>query len=335
MQFDSPLRVTWTAGPASPFARVAAALAEAGVMEVALSAPLGVVRGQAAEVAGLARTSRVELVVDAGELADGRGWPALEDVLTSGIPAALTFDFTSVPKGPAAGLLARLSHLKQAGPPVPLAIAARPDAANLERVLRLASLAAQAGVAEVKLLHPELAGRPAGRTYSPLSPAALARAQALFPAGWPFPSCRLLVHDLFLGRVLLGDGPSSAYGGCQAGGAMAHVDEEGRVYPCSAFPVVVGDLNEHDLQSIWDAEALENVRRRLAEPPGVCAGCTSSGVCRGGCRGLSWALSGSWDGRDPACSGPEWPQGRVNATSATSPGSTARETSETPPEESR
>lgn len=116
----------------------------------------------------------------------------------------------------------------------------------------------------------------------------------------------LVVHDYFLWRGLREAFPASVgerveYSGCQAGSALAYVDWEGNVYPCDSLPIRLGSLIETPLEEIWRSPSRSRILSSIRALPGACGGCPSSVVCLGGCRGLAYVASESFDAADPGC----------------------------------
>jgi radical SAM protein with 4Fe4S-binding SPASM domain len=75
---------------------------------------------------------------------------------------------------------------------------------------------------------------------------------------------------------------------------------EGTVYPCRRFPVPIGNLLDHPLDTLWEkSELLEKLRRKEALK-GKCSICEFKD-CRG-CRSLALALTGDYLAEDPHCS---------------------------------
>jgi GeoRSP system SPASM domain protein len=117
---------------------------------------------------------------------------------------------------------------------------------------------------------------------------------------------RLVVHDYFLWKILRDVCPEDVgdrleYSGCQAGTALAHVDWEGNVYPCDSLPIRLGNLLETPFERIWAAEARQRVAEAIKATPGDCEKCGVYGGCFGGCRGLGYLSSNSFDTKDPSC----------------------------------
>ncbi len=108
----------------------------------------------------------------------------------------------------------------------------------------------------------------------------------------------LAVHDFHLSRALMIEGPEPA--GCEAGDALAFVDEDGAVYPCRSLKVRLGSLQE-GLEAVWGSPARKRLRADLASRAAACGGCPHLSRCRGGCRGLAFHAAGRFDARDPRC----------------------------------
>ena len=116
----------------------------------------------------------------------------------------------------------------------------------------------------------------------------------------------LEVHDLFLWELIFpqGGGERSEYGGCQAGNSLGHVAANGDLWPCSSWPVALGNLLRHDLAALWDSPLRFEIRDEVASPPSDCEGCADYAICFGGCRGLARSYRHSGLRRDLLCSGP-------------------------------
>jgi GeoRSP system SPASM domain protein len=111
---------------------------------------------------------------------------------------------------------------------------------------------------------------------------------------------RLTIHDPFLWEVF---SPDADYheGGCQAANSMLYISPLYKVWPCPAMPVELGDLHETSLREIILSGKKKQLRSLLLSPPGECKPCDRSEKCLGGCRGRSYAMTGSMDRADPAC----------------------------------
>lgn len=126
----------------------------------------------------------------------------------------------------------------------------------------------------------------------------------------------LVVHDYFLWKALRDRFPEACaerveFAGCQAGGALVHVDWDGNVYPCDSLPIRLGNLLETPFERIWRSPAREQVFAAIRATPGGCERCGAYGGCLGGCRGLAYQSSESFDAPDPSCpeGGAAKPQG--------------------------
>ncbi len=124
----------------------------------------------------------------------------------------------------------------------------------------------------------------------------------------PLDGKRLVVHDFFLCRLLRDAFPGGVekpvgFSGCQAGTGLAHVDWDGNVYLCDALPIRLGNLMETPFDRIWRSP----VRQRLVEAvhavPVDCDWCTVTSGCFGGCRGLAYLASNSFEPGEVAGSG--------------------------------
>ncbi len=118
----------------------------------------------------------------------------------------------------------------------------------------------------------------------------------------------LVVHDYFLWKALRARFPEAAgerveFAGCQAGSSLAHVDWDGNVYPCASLPIRLGNLLETPFERIWSAPARVNLFAVIRGTPAACGGCAAYGGCLGGCRGMAYLSSGSFDSGDPSCPG--------------------------------
>lgn len=111
---------------------------------------------------------------------------------------------------------------------------------------------------------------------------------------------RLTIHDPFLWRAF-NPGIPFPQGGCQAANTMIAVAPDGGVYPCPTLPERLGDNGLTPLKEIISSPAKKELRARILRYPEACAGCQEMTVCRGGCRGRSYVIHGSFDSGDDAC----------------------------------
>lgn len=306
MNFDTPLRVTWNvtahAVPDRVFTRVARELASARVMEITLRIRPGQLVRQAVPLAALAEGSRLDLVLPGESVAPGGLRKLVARLQAAGIAlSSLSLDWTArLPRGvtSSADLPLLAVAVREVGGKVRLALTLVPEAATLAAALELTRRAPGLGFAEVRLTHPDLVGRSADAV-----PPGVLTPDLLRRVGGPFPG-EPLIHDFFLKEALLGRAVGSGSGGCQAANAMAHLDAAGRVYPCSALPIPLGDLKVEGLAAIWRSAFREELRRQILRLGPVCVGCGRQDQCHGGCRGLAYFLTGDWSSPDPACPGP-------------------------------
>ena len=116
----------------------------------------------------------------------------------------------------------------------------------------------------------------------------------------------LEIHDLFLWEIMTPGQQQSRgeYGGCQAGNSLSHVDSQGVVHPCAAWPKALGKLPDQSLEDIWSGSERMAVREQISQVADGCRGCSDLDICFGGCRGLAFHLNKSGKGRDLMCYGP-------------------------------
>ncbi len=116
----------------------------------------------------------------------------------------------------------------------------------------------------------------------------------------------LEIHDLFLWEILTPNQQQNRaeYGGCQAANSLGHVDCEGVIHPCAAWPHPLGRLPEQTLEEIWSGKERLAVREHISQTPSGCQTCRDLNICFGGCRGLAYHLNRADEERDLMCSGP-------------------------------
>lgn len=92
---------------------------------------------------------------------------------------------------------------------------------------------------------------------------------------------------------------TSICGGCTAGIAAITISYDGNVYPCPKLPVLVGNIREESLLSIWaENKIINSIRYR--ELKGKCGKCNVKNLC-GGCRAAAFALKNDYLDEDPLC----------------------------------
>jgi GeoRSP system SPASM domain protein len=111
---------------------------------------------------------------------------------------------------------------------------------------------------------------------------------------------KITIHDPFLWRIFY---PHISFpgGGCQAANSMAYIGSDGKVYPCPTMPIELGDLKESSLKSILSSDYKKELVRSIRNAPEECLECGELSGCKGGCTGRVYALTGSLNQRDPAC----------------------------------
>jgi radical SAM protein with 4Fe4S-binding SPASM domain len=88
---------------------------------------------------------------------------------------------------------------------------------------------------------------------------------------------------------------------CTAGDSLLTLQPNGDVYPCRRMPIRVGNLKETPLADIYRrSDLLRSLRNRDGVSKG-CQGCFYAGLCRGGLKCLSYAVTGDPFTRDPGC----------------------------------
>lgn len=87
---------------------------------------------------------------------------------------------------------------------------------------------------------------------------------------------------------------------CMAGSGFVFVSYKGDVKPCGYFDLVVGNIRQTPLDTIY-TESNELKEMRTPEKfLGVCGRCKFNTSC-GGCRARAYAVNGSYLGEDPNC----------------------------------
>ena len=111
---------------------------------------------------------------------------------------------------------------------------------------------------------------------------------------------RLTIHDPFLWRAF-NPGIPFPQGGCQAANTMIAISPDGGVYPCPTLPERIGMIGALPLKEILLSPAKKALRNRIVRYPAACDSCQEVDICRGGCRGRSFGVHGTFDGIDDAC----------------------------------
>jgi GeoRSP system SPASM domain protein len=188
-----------------------------------------------------------------------------------------------------------------------LSVSMVPDSTNLTEVVEVVKAALGAGIKTFYLINPDLVnGAKDAAAYALNAPQRAEFKAAIEDVLKPLGNdVRLFVHDLFLHKALElpGLGGRIEYAGCQAGDAIAYIDKKGLVYPCATLAKPLGDLTKATLKEVWGSEHRRTIRERLVAIPDECAPCKDVDDCKGGCRGLAWAVGGpnGNDSKDPNC----------------------------------
>ncbi|UCF31445.1 MAG: SPASM domain-containing protein [bacterium] len=110
---------------------------------------------------------------------------------------------------------------------------------------------------------------------------------------------RIRVHDFILSQTM---GLSTTEpGGCEAANALVFVDEAGDVYPCDSLRVRMGSLRRESLRDVWEKPIRTRIRRDVSSLPPVCSSCDVLPLCRGGCRGIAFHVTGHFGAPDMLC----------------------------------
>lgn len=88
---------------------------------------------------------------------------------------------------------------------------------------------------------------------------------------------------------------------CQAGERLIAVLPNGDLLPCRRMPVVVGNLLTTPLRRLYDESPFLRALRDPERVSAGCEGCFYAGLCRGGLKCLSFALTGDPFQADPGC----------------------------------
>jgi radical SAM protein with 4Fe4S-binding SPASM domain len=69
--------------------------------------------------------------------------------------------------------------------------------------------------------------------------------------------------------------------GCTSGFTHCTIGPEGDVRPCTHTPLILGHIQDNDIEELWQSPKLDEWRQRIPAP---CLTCTALSSCRGGCR---------------------------------------------------
>jgi radical SAM protein with 4Fe4S-binding SPASM domain len=88
---------------------------------------------------------------------------------------------------------------------------------------------------------------------------------------------------------------------CRAGDSLITVMPNGDVYPCRRMPILVGNLMETPLAELYYRSDVFRALRDSQRVSDGCDVCRYAGVCRGGARCVSYAMTGDPFTADPGC----------------------------------
>jgi radical SAM protein with 4Fe4S-binding SPASM domain len=88
---------------------------------------------------------------------------------------------------------------------------------------------------------------------------------------------------------------------CNAGRGLITILPDGSIVPCRRMPIIVGNILEQNLETIYCYSPLLNELRRNDRDPKACAECGQASQCKGGLRCLSFAYYGDPFRADPQC----------------------------------
>jgi len=222
--------------------------------------------------------------------------PQASGVARRGYPVDYVWDV-----GATAGFVPRL-------PSGAAAISFIPDEETAEELPEVVAEFADSGLSELHLPNVNAVRAVAARGHVPIPGIDRLRAAAgaVASLGLSLSGKRLVVHDFFLWKALSGIFPGATgdrveFSGCQAGTALAYVDWEGNLYPCDSLPIRLGCIEERTFEEVWNSPLRARVADAVRSTPWACDGCAEHRGCLGGCRGMAYLASGSFDAPDPAC----------------------------------
>jgi len=88
---------------------------------------------------------------------------------------------------------------------------------------------------------------------------------------------------------------------CAAGDTLITIQPNGDLYPCRRMPIVTGNVRETPLVELYQRSGLFQALRNRGRISEGCGSCFFSGLCRGGLRCLSYAVTGDPFTADPGC----------------------------------
>ena len=87
---------------------------------------------------------------------------------------------------------------------------------------------------------------------------------------------------------------------CSAGHDLLAVLANGDVMPCRRLPIVIGNVHDEKLRSIYrNSPVMQDLQEDRI--PKACSACDHAEECRGGAKCIAYAQTKSYDNRDPGC----------------------------------
>lgn len=98
---------------------------------------------------------------------------------------------------------------------------------------------------------------------------------------------KLLIEKGFFNIDFCGYSNDVEYFSCGALRNLCSISSEGYLYPCLAFPYIVGDLKVNDFFEIWFSKSTDRLRAKISKPPKECMKCDNINIC-------SWCIGVSY-----------------------------------------
>jgi radical SAM protein with 4Fe4S-binding SPASM domain len=87
---------------------------------------------------------------------------------------------------------------------------------------------------------------------------------------------------------------------CECGDGLAFIASNGDVQPCGYAHLILGNILETSLESIW-SNSPDLLKWRDSRLNGKCLVCEFGELCQGGCRAAAYETTGDMMSPDPAC----------------------------------
>lgn len=87
---------------------------------------------------------------------------------------------------------------------------------------------------------------------------------------------------------------------CSAGKDLLVMKADGDLMPCRRLPFIIGNIRDGELDDILNTSPVMKELCGAGVPSG-CTGCRHAEKCRGGSKCVTYAKTGSWQGKDPDC----------------------------------